>query len=184
MATKSKPTINLGDEVERLKKELEAVTKLKDRILEDKRKVEAERDKLQQENMQVKKDSEGAYEKLKAYESGNQQKEGEIPSGYVEIATCPFSGNRAPQPRVNGLLSPRRIDEDGITYDVLPVKNAIALLNETSGWKRYLIGPCDSLCGQVPNGLYSKKVEFFRHKKRREDTGKWEFIRVYVEEPK
>jgi hypothetical protein len=46
------------------------------------------------------------------------------------------------------------------------------------------MGPGDSLSGQVPNGLYSKKVEFFRHKKRREDTGKWEFIRVYVEEPK
>jgi hypothetical protein len=185
MAPKIRPAGNTA-ELESLQNKLAEVTNLKDRILADKRNVEAKLAEVQAENMKLRKESEAAYEKIKSFEAGEKAKiPGGLPVGYVELASCSYNGKKPPNIIINGALCPRRIDEDGICYEVLPEKTAIDLLNERTGFKRFLIGPADKISGMVPNGIYPKRVEFFRHKKNRDErSGKWEFIRVYVEESK
>ncbi len=124
-----------------------------------------------------------AGEKILFLETGSKTAKGEIPEGYVEIATLSYKDTKPSLNKVDGIVVPRRIDEDGIFYETLPVKKAIALLSEKSCFKRYLVGPktAQSIKGQVQVGLYMKDAEYYLHKKSRDLTGKYEFVRLIIE---
>lgn len=182
------PKAGNTQELLRLEKLLAEANDLKDRILEDKKKVQEEFTKFKQKYVELEKSYENIVKentKLKKAVDLSDPDNGELPAGYVEIATCPYNGRKPIELKVNGAVVPRRIDEDGIVYERVPVKTAIALMSDGSGFKRYLIGPKDKIEGTLMSGLYTRKVSYKRHKKDKDKiTGKYSFYEVEIEEGK
>jgi hypothetical protein len=188
MAQKPKiPEAGNSGELKRLQGEIEKQKRMieimNDDITEKKKEISA----LQVERGALATSLEGAYARIKKLEASvDQQNHGEdkVTEGYVSIASCPLpNGTKPLRATVEGIIVPRTIDEDGICHEDVPVETAIALLSEGSGFKRYLTGPVNSITGKVKKGLYMQPVTFFRHTKKRYDTGKYEFVRVLVEDP-
>jgi regulator of replication initiation timing len=186
------PKAGNTDELERLETDIEykkkEIQNLKSRVEE----LDKERGTLTGENAALKKSVETAYAKIRELEqarvsvgSGESMKE-----GYVEIATMPYNGNRPGKKNVGGIVIPQRVDEDNITYEIIPVKTALAVMAEKNAWKKYLIEPCDRIEGDIPvmqhhpHGVYPKHFIHNRHKKSKDIHGNVEFIEVVVEESK
>jgi hypothetical protein len=170
-------------ELERLEKDLAEALEIKQRNWEAKGKAEEKARDLNKEIVDLKASLKVAYEKIQLLEAG--AKAGEIvKSGYVEIAMCPINGEIYPPPsKVDGVVVPRRKDEDGVIFEFMPVKNAIAMMTDGSGFKRYLVGPEGTykIEGSYVAGMYAKKVVFKKHKKVKTRDG-YEFVMVEIEE--
>jgi hypothetical protein len=200
MANKKSPLPEAGlkDEVERLGIELYNAKNREAKLAEKLKEKEDLVFKLNEENIGFKKSLEAAYVKIQGFEqiSMNRGSGEAVKEGYVEIATMPYrkfdkNGNIEnelyPFPSViDSITIPRRKDEDGIMYEVVPTKVAIAQIATKDAFKRYLIGPCDKIVGTVPihrhGQIYSTEETFKRHKKIKNNKGVVEFIEVTVEE--
>lgn len=172
-------------ELERLEKELADEKVTRQRNWELKAKAEEETRLKNKELFDVKASLKEAYEKIRRLESDS--KVGEVmKTGYVEIASCPFGEGKYPLPaKVDGVIVPRRKDEDGVIYEMLPVKNALAMLTDGSAFKRYLVGPDEvyKIEGTATKGLYKVPVTFNKHRKVKNKDG-YTFVKVEIEEPK
>lgn len=179
---------DFAQELERAQEYIEKLTNeiasLKDTLQQTKE----EKAKLFQKNAEMEKSLSIAYDKIKAMDPVTaKQGTGETArEGFVELATVPFNGNYPPQGKIGGILIPRKRDEDGILYESVPVSVAVARLNVKNAYKRYFMGPGDSIEGTVPvskgGATYSSVVKFNRHKKVKRDDGTVEFVEVFVEE--
>jgi hypothetical protein len=171
-------------ELEKLEKELAEEKVTRQRNWELKCKAEESERQKNKEIVELKTSLKTAYEKIALLEAG--AKAGEVvKTGYVEIATCPINDKDPLPSKVDGVIVPRKKDEDGVTYENLPVKNALALMTEGSGFKRYLVGPegVYKIEGSVAVGMFKKKVVFNKHRKVKDRDG-YSFVMVEIEDSK
>ena len=153
--------------------------------------LKKEREVALAENAQLKKTNKEAYERISELQkmaavnvSGAAATE-----GFVVLGTLPLDNGVYPIPgKANGCAIPRKI-EKGVLYEEVPVKTALALLNEGSGFKRALIGPVAQISGNVPkqhkdeNGSFNHSVVHNRCKVEYGKNGPY-FVEVIVEESK
>lgn len=169
-------------ELEKLERELAEEKELRQKIWEQKQKALDDAGLKNKEIVELKASLKVAYDKIQMLEAG--AKPGEVmKSGYVEIAICPI-GEKYPLPtKVDGVIVPRRKDEDGVAYEFMPIKNALAMLTDGSGFKRYLVGPQGvyKIEGKVTVGMYKKDVVFNKHRKTKTKEG-YAFVMVEIEE--
>lgn len=170
-------------ELEKLERELAEEKELRQKMYEQKMKALEGEGLKNKEIVALKESLKLAYEKIQALEAG--AKTGEVmKSGYVEIAICPLNGEKYPLPtKVDGVIVPRRKDEDGIAYEKMPIENALAFLTDGSGYKRYLVGPEEvyKIEGKVSVGMYKKNVVFNKYRKVKSKEG-YSFVMVEIEE--
>ena len=173
-------------ELERLEKELADEQVTRQRNWDLKIKAEEETRQKNKEIVDLKASLKLAYDKIQLLENGAKATE-VMKFGYVEIATCPLGdSNRYPLPsKVDGVIVPRRKDEDGVMFETVPVAIALGLLTDGSGYKRYLVGPAETykIEGSVTMGMYKKPVVFKKHRKIKDKDG-YSFVVVELEESK
>jgi hypothetical protein len=170
-------------QLEALETEIDRLKDVQEKILVQKRDAEKLLGEKNAENAKLKESLKVAYEKIKNIESMEAVAE-TMTRGYVELATMPFNGLIPPPSSVGGVLVPRRIDEDGIVFEQLPVANAIRLITDGSAFRRYLTGPegVYKIEGEASVGVFKKPVVFHKHRKTVLSNGEVEFIRVEIEE--
>ena len=188
MANEKKKTQEASNpaELKRLKDEIAKQEKVNARLNAELTTKTNENAKLAAENGRLNLSLTGAYSRIKNLEGAvNKEAQGEdgVKDGYVTIASCPLpNGDKPIRLQVDGIIVPRNIDEDGVCYEDIPVATAIAVLSEGSGFKRYLVGPVNSIKGMIRKGLYTVEAVYHRHSKKRDSSGKYEFVRTLVEE--
>ena len=182
-----------AEEIAQLEKIIEGNILYKKQLNEKIEEVTAEKTELFKQVCELKKSLEVAYARIQALEvTPFKPSEGEaLREGYVEVATIPLIHPMTrlavyPHPtRIDGMTILSRKDEDGIMFETLPVKNAVAIMNQKN-FKRYLIGPADKISGVVPiivkGQMYQEEVTFCRHKKSTNGMGEIIFTEVQVEE--
>jgi hypothetical protein len=179
----SVPKAGNSEELRKLEEEIASLLKAKESLIEERTRLSEENSSLRKEVGELKTSIAALQEKVMKLESANDKDTTGTPHGYVEIVAIPPAKGIRPVPKfVDGAPVARRIDEDGYCYDTLPVKNAIPFLTEFAGMKHLLIGPLDELKATVQDGLYSKEITVYRHKKNKDKPGRIEWIRVEVEE--
>lgn len=192
------PMAGNTEELERLEKDVAFLKAQVDKITKLKESRDDEVQKLNKEIIELRKSLEIAYDKIKGYEAVKEVSGSGVATkeGFVEIATMPIGPNNdiyPPPTRVDGIIVPRRKDEDGVMYECLPVKTALAIMAPGNGiYKRYLVGPCDKIEGDVAimqatenlRGVYPKHFVYNKHKKSKDIYGKVSFIEVVIEESK
>jgi hypothetical protein len=173
---------NNSEALVKAEKEIERLNTVQKSILKQKADLEEKIRNLTLVNTKLQESLSTAYDKIKGFEDISAPTE-TMRAGYIEMATEPFAG-RLPQPCVvNGVQVPRKVDAQGIVHEVLPVDNALRLMNDGSAFKRYLIGPPEvyQIKGEVDAGMYRKQVIAKRHKINVTKDGKAEFILVELE---
>jgi hypothetical protein len=173
---------NNSEALVKAEKEIERLLGVQKSILKQKADLEETIRSLTLEGTKLKASLSAAYDKIKGFENVETPAE-TMRAGYIEMATAPFVGKLPPPCVVNGVQVPRKVDPQGIAHEVLPVDNALRLMNDGSAYKRYLVGPPEvyKIEGEVGVGMYRKKVIVKRHKINVMKDGKAEFVLVELE---
>jgi hypothetical protein len=183
---KKLPEAGNTGELNRLKKEIETLKKAINGQNAELEKVKAERNAVIRENESLTSAIDKATARIKNLEEAvNKEQQGfdNIKEGWVVLASCPLKdGTKPPQTVSDGIPLPRLVDEDGLCIEDMPVKTAIQLLSENSGYKRYLLGPVNSISGVIRVGMYNKTMTYHRHKKVKNADGGYEFVRTMIDE--
>ena len=189
--------IDNTDEIESLSAQIEDLKGVQKRMLNQIQDLKSKNDELTKELIFTKDSLEKAQTRNETLEAANGiTPEGDkIQSGNVVIATLPSpKGGILPVPgKINGIMIPRKL-EDGVLYETMPVKNAVAILSDGSGFRRALVGPTslEKIEGDVVKqqgskegirGTYSQHVVHYRHKLEKTKNGP-RFVKVEIEESK
>lgn len=171
-------------ELERLEKELADSKELQQKQYLAMKEAQEDTGRKNKELFDAKASLKLAYEKIALLEGGAKVSETMI-TGYVRIATCPFKGIKPLPTKVDGVVVPRETDEDGVCYENIPVKTAIALMTDGSAFKRYLVGPEEvyHIEGIGSVGMFRKTFVFNKHRKLKNKDG-YTFVEVELEAQK
>ena len=171
------PTPDQKDDIERLEKEVAHLKEVQEKILKQKKDLELKVQDMTVEIGDLKKSNATSYERLREIEATKETlaQSDSAKEGYVTLATMNMNGKYPERSRIKMadgkfIIIPREV-KDGVAYEDIPVKMALAFLTEGSGWKRYITGPttCDKIEGDVPvmqavpHGIYPKHFVFHRH---------------------
>jgi hypothetical protein len=173
---------NNSEALVKAEKEIERLGVVQKSILKQKADLEEKVRALTLSETKLKESLSAAYEKIKGFENMETPAE-TMRAGYIEMATAPFVGRLPPPCVVNGVQVPRKVDAQGVAHEVLPVDNALRLMNDGSAFRRYLVGPPEvyKIEGEVGAGMYRRKVIARRHKINVTKDGKAEFVLVELE---
>jgi hypothetical protein len=173
---------NNSEALVKAEKETERLLGVQKSILKQKADIEEKIRALTLNETKLKESLSAAYEKIKGFENIGSPTE-TMRAGYIEMATEPFAGKLPFPCVVNGIQVPRKVDAHGVVHEVLPVDNALRLMNDGSAFRRFLVGPPEvyKIEGEVGAGMYRKKVIARRHKINVTKDGKVEFVLVELE---
>jgi len=171
-----------SETIKSLEAEIKKLEDLKEQLIQSQNSWRSKYEAMLKETTELKATLEKSYEKIRSLEESVGAKK----DGYVEVAITPsLTGVMPTRNYVDGVLVPRKIDDDKTCHEWLPVQQAVELLSETNSHQKYLLGPVNKITGNIKVGLYSKEVSFSQYKKDGIDRdGRPKFIRVIIEESK
>jgi len=192
MANKKKQQPSKGgnsEELDRLEAKIKDLEEVIARVTEEKKGVEKTCQDLRVKVGTLEKSVAAAYDKLKAYEEAKAEL-GTVENpntDYVTIATVNYKGRFPAPTKIGEIVVPRNIEE-GVAYESLPKKTAVAMMAQGGAFKRYLMGPCERIEGDIPMvqtnppTMYPKHFVFNRHVKDKLKDGTVIFKECIIEE--